>query len=554
MRYPICLPCVCILFFARLVGASDVYLKVDDNVFGQGIMRQRGHECLVITPAHVVEDALKIEATTANRSTWPAEMLELFPGDIAVLRLGGDNAPLCRSASWSSKSSLAALLETEKQGELRTMLADGSIRITAVDIVGYDKFRNINVRPSNREDGLAKGASGSPLYIGGQLAGMLLSVQNDIGHVIRQDALTNALSLFFKETASASPRMQPQPAKPAKDSGNGKNNAAGEVTFAGVIAKSAVNVHSLHLEENSPIRIQFLETGDPEKFTFEIWDSGRKVLLRNPARHFKGTESVTLVFTPPTSDMYSMYIAGTEGEGRYKFKVVSIAADTQLRGEERVLQVGGNTVSGIIAHGARAEYRIALEKNSPIRLSFLATGEPGRFGVELFDSHEKRVLRSPSPPQSYGGTDTFSLPFTPPQTDTYLLRIVGTEGEGKYAFKTSAIAFDAQLRGEGNVLQIDDLPVEGVVAQGAVAEYRIAVEAGNPIRLNFSPTGDRGKYNVEILDGTGKAVYMDPYKRYSGLETITLPFAPSKSDRYVVRIVGLEGECRYALAVTRLKE
>lgn len=553
MRYTTFIPCLGILLFARFVCASDVYLKMDDNVFGQGIMRQRGHECLVITPAHVVEDALKIEATTADRSTYPAETLELFPGDIAVLRLGGDNAPPCRSASWSSKSSLAVLLETEKQGELRTMLADGSIRITEVDIVGYDKFRNINVRPRNREDGLAKGASGSPLYIGGQLAGMLLSVQNDIGHVIRQDALTNTLSLFFKETVSASPKTQPQIAKPAKDSGAGKKNA-GEVEFAGMIAKSAVNVHSLQLEENSPIRIQFLETGDPEKFTFEIWDSGRKVLLRNPARHFKGTESATLVFTPPVSDIYSMYLSGTEGEGRYRFKITSIAADTQLRGEERVLQVGSGPVSGIIAHGARAEYRIALEKNSPIRLSFFATGEPGRYSVELFDSHEKRVLRSPSPPQSYSGTDTFTLPFTPPQTDTYLLRIVGAEGEGKYAFKTSAIAFDAQLRGEGNVLQIDDLPVEGVVAQGAVAEYRIAVEAGNPIRLNFSPTGDRGRYNVEILDGTGKAVYMDPYKRYSGLETITLPFAPSKSDRYVVRIVGLEGECRYALAVTHLKE
>jgi hypothetical protein len=553
MRYSVFFLCVCTLFSASFACASDAYLKIDDNVFGQGIMRQRGRECLVITPAHVVEDAFKIEATTADRSSFAAEMLELFPGDIAVLRLAGDNSPLCRSASWSSKSSLAVLLETEKQGELRTMLADGSIRITDVDIVGYDKFRYINVRPSNKEDALAKGASGSPLYIAGQLAGMLLSVKNDIGNVIRQDALTNTLSLFFKETVPSTTKSQPQVNKAAKENGAGKKSAD-EVEFSGVIAKSAVNVHSLQLQENSPVRIHFLETGDPEKFTFEIWDSGRKVVLRNPARHFKGTESVTLVFTPPASDMYSMYISGTEGEGKYRFKISSIASDAQLRGEERVLQLGGSAVSGIIANGARAEYRISLEKNSPIRLSFFATGEQGKFCVELFDSHEKRVLRSPPQPQSYSGTDTFTLPFTPPQTDTYLLRIGGTEGEGKYTFKTSPIAFDTQLRGEGNVIQLGDPPAEGVVAQGAVAEYRITVEANNPIRLNFSPTGDRGKYNVEILDGTGKAVYMDPYKRYSGLETISLPFAPSKSDRYVVRIIGIEGECRYALAATRLAE
>ena len=74
------------VFFAHSIFAADVYLKIDSNEFGQGVMRQRGQECLVIAPAHVVENALQIEMTTSDRAKYAAEVLEMFPGDISVLR------------------------------------------------------------------------------------------------------------------------------------------------------------------------------------------------------------------------------------------------------------------------------------------------------------------------------------------------------------------------------------------------------------------------------------------------------------------------------------
>jgi flavin-binding protein dodecin len=446
---------------------------------------------------------------------------------------------------------LNALLEMEKQGELRTMLADGSIRITDVDIVSYDKYRNINIRPRNSLDAISKGESGSPLYIAGQFSGMLLSVKNDIGNVIRQDAMANTLSLFFGDTVKVGQLSRTQLNNSIKVTSNSPEKApVNELEFSGVIAKSAVTVHSMKLEENSLVRLNFSATGDSEKFNFEIWDASRKVVYRNPSKHYSGTETFTIPFTPPKNDTYSIYITGIEGEGQYKVKISSIALDAQLRSEANVIQVDGNAVTGIIAQGAVAEYRVNLEKNSPIRLSFSATGDQGKYTVEILDSTGKAVFRNPS--KHYSGTEAFAVPFTPPNNDTYSLHIIGTEGEGKYKVKIGSIALDSQLRGEANVLQAGDDAVEGVIAQGAVAEYQIKVEANNPIRLNLFATGDHGKYNVEILDSTGKAVYLDPYKRYSGTETTNIPFATSKSDMYSLRIIGIEGECRYSLNVTRV--
>ena len=537
------------IFFVPALFAADVYLKMDSNEFGQGIMRQRGQECLVIAPAHVVENALQIEMTTSDRAKYAAEILELLPGDISVLRIVNGDSTVCRHASWSSKTNLNGLLEIEKHGELRTMLADGSLRITDVDIVGYDKYRNINVRPGNRADALSKGESGSPLYIANQFSGILLSVKEDIGNVIRQDALANTLALFFKDSIQTS-RQGAMPFDGAKkaNSPSKENEPAIEMEFTGVIAKSAVAVHQMKLVENSPIRLNFLATGDSEKFNFEIWDSNRTVVLRNPSQHYSGAESFTIPFTPPKSDTYSLYIAGTGGEGKYKVKISSIAIDSQLRSEANVIQVGGKAAAGVIAQGAVAKYRVNLEKNSPVRLNFSATGEQGKYSVEILDSTGKAVYRNPS--RNYSGTEAFTLAFTPPENDTYALHIIGTDGEGKYNVKISAIALDSQLRGETNIVQIGDAPVGGVIAQGAVAEYRIKVDANNPMRLNFFATGDLGKYNVEIVDSTGKSVYLDPYKRYSGTEIANIPFATSKSDMYSLRIIGIEGECRYLFNVT----
>ena len=310
---------------------------------------------------------------------------------------------------------------------------------------------------------------------------MLLFVKNDIGNVIRQDALTNTLSLFFGDTTQvgkqgAIPLDREKIAQPSSQ----EKMSSSEQGFSGVIVQSAAAEHQIKLEGNSPIRLSFSATEGQGRYTVELLDTTRRVLYRGTFKRYNANETVTVPFTAPKTDTYSLHISGIEGELKYSIKTAAITSDAQLRGVGNVIHVGGNAVTGILAQGAVAAYRIKLEANSPIRLVSAATGEQGKYKIEILDSTGKIVYQAPS--KSYSGSETATIPFTALKNDTYTLHLIGTDGEGKYAVKILPIALDAQLRGEANVLQIGGVAVEGVIAQGAVAEYRIKLEANNPNR------------------------------------------------------------------------
>ena len=546
--------CIATLLLALPGMASDAYIKTDGNEIGQGIIRQRGSECLVITPLHVIENAFKIEVTLADKQKLAAEMIEAFPGDIGLLRIADQDSIRCKRILFENDTQLDALLENEKQGELRIMLADGSIRRIPVQIAGYDKFRNIHVTPSESSITFAKGESGSPLYIAGHFSGILLSVKNKVGIILRSDALAQTISLFFNETSkNAAQRISSkQSEEPAVTEPTKKPKGTKEQQFSGGIAKSAVAEHTIRLEGNSPVRLSFLPTGANAFFNIEILDSARRIVFQNRKNAFSTAEAVNIPFTPPMSDVYSIFIAGTQGEGKYAFTVTPITSNAQLRGEANELFIGGNAVHGIIASGAVAEYRVQLEENSPVRLHLPATGNQVRYSVDVLDATGNSVYRDAG--AQHSATDSLALPFTPPKHGEYRLRLKGTEGEGAYSLQLLPIASNSQLRGEANVLAIGGNAVEGIVAQGAVAEYRIPLEAVHPIRFHFTASGDSGQYNLEIVDSSGMAVYVNPSKRYRGTETFAIPFTAPKNDTYSLRMHGLAGECRYSLQVLERRE
>ncbi len=524
--------------FCVTASASDIFLKVDDNEFGQGILRPRGTECLIITPAHVVENGFAIEATTAEQIHAPAEILELFPGDIGVLRLKSDSPISCRRSSWPNHSTLNNLLGTEKEGELHTMLADGSMRKTPVEIVGFDKFRNIYIRPQAGEDALAKGFSGSPLFIGRQCAGMLLSVNNNgVGNVIRQDALANTLALFFEDSGgggtsvAVAKKIEPPPVVPQKP---------GEQQFSGQILTNVTKEHSLRLQENSPIRINLVPSGDRVKYAIELVDSSHRISCSHT---LKGSleQEVTFPCTPQRSDDFTLRVTGTGGEGRYQIQIAPLVADTALRGDNNILQVDGEEQSGTIAKGAVAEYRVKLFANSPVRLVQTPTSEAYGYQIEVVDPQGSVAFRATSTAKP----EQARQPLTVAKTDTYVLRVQGREGVGPYSLALQSIAFDAQLRGQANVLQQGGSAMRGVIAKGAVAEYRFTLAAYTPAAFAFAATGDKGRFTVEIWDEQGTLVFRDPYRRFSGLENAQLPVTVSKAGNYSLRLLGIEGETRY---------
>lgn len=539
---------VTFLLAAQAGIASDAYIKADNNEIGQGLLRRRGGECLVITPLHVVDAAYAIQVTLADKRTLAAEMIESFPGDVSVLRFSSADSIPCRQGSFFTGPQLDALLGAEKQGEVRTMLADGSIRIIPVNIAGYDKFRSIHVVAQDADSRFTKGESGSPLYIAGRFAGILLSVKGNVGTVLRGDALAQTLALFFDERAGGPSTDGPSGGiDPTPDLQKKREKGAGGQEFSGVVAQSAVAQHAVRLEGNSPVRLGVLPSGDPLSFNIEILDSARRIVFRNDTKPISGSETLSVPFTPPVTDTYVIHIIGAKGEGRYGFSLTPITTNAQLRGAANMLDVGGSAVQGIIARGAVAEYRAHLEGNGPVRLSLPATDEEGRYSLDIVDQTGRSVYRDPN--GQYSLAEAVTIPFTPPKSGSYTIRIKGTAGEGAYSLRLVPIASNAQLRGEANVLAVDGAPVEGAIAQGAVAEYRVRLEAVRPVRFHFTASGDQGRYTVEIVDSTGLAVYLNPSRRYSGLETFVIPFSAPKVDTYTLRMHGTEGECRYALSV-----
>ncbi|MDD2463107.1 MAG: hypothetical protein PHI97_03855 [Desulfobulbus sp.] len=522
--------------------ASDVFLKIDDNDFGQGILRPRGTECLIITPAHVVENGFTIDVITAEQTHASAEILELFPGDLSVLRVKSDTPISCRRTSWPSHASLNSLLATEKVGELHTMLADGSIRKSPVEIIGYDKYRNIYVRPTAAEDALAKGASGSPLYLGGQCAGMLLSIDKGVGNVIRQDALANTLALFFEDNSTATASHPLVPQKPTTAPPVVANPEIQQ--FSGTLFTNVAREHNLRLHENSPVQITLEPTGDKVQYALELVDSSHRISCSYSLK--KGLDKeIILPCTPQTTDSFFLRIIGTGGEGSYKLHLTPLVSDATLRSDNNILQIDGDPQAGTIAKGAVAKYRIKLYANSPVRIIQQQTAEGSAYQLELTDSLGNSAYRLPS--SAKPDPARLRIPWTPNKTDTYFLRVRGQEGIGPYSIGVQSIAFDAQLRGQANTLQLNGPSMGGTIATGAVAEYRFPMEAFSPVRFNFTATGDPGRFTVEVWDAKGTLVFRDPHRLFSGQENSSLPVTVSDAGTYTLRLIGVDGETRYNL-------
>jgi hypothetical protein len=187
---------VIVTALSATANAADVFVRADQN--GQGVALAAGDACYVVTPLHVVEDAISITVIAADRYETRATLSDdLGPAtDIALLRVEGDPKRICQGAKWSTVTNLSGRLEEELKGTLKFRLEDGSRRLIPVDISGYDEDRFISIRPVREADQITKGLSGAVLVVKGVSAGVLLRVDSETseGVVLRQDYLYAILS------------------------------------------------------------------------------------------------------------------------------------------------------------------------------------------------------------------------------------------------------------------------------------------------------------------------------------------------------------------------
>jgi hypothetical protein len=160
--------------------AGIVHIAIQQRAgteYGAGYTVGRGQECFVVTPHHVVQfaPADSITVTDTKGSTAKARLLkgsEEF--DAALLQIVGASALDC-PADWSDGANAVAAI-----GGAQFLIArkvDDTGRVMQSRFFAASSSREqVELQPFGPNDELREGDSGSALYAGDQLVGLIVSV------------------------------------------------------------------------------------------------------------------------------------------------------------------------------------------------------------------------------------------------------------------------------------------------------------------------------------------------------------------------------------------
>ena len=405
------------LIIPEYATASDAYVSAE-GVFGQGYFRSRGSECFFITAGHVVEDASEIVLTTASRQQLTADVVTIYPGDVGLLKVNLLQGEKCPKSTWGDGAKLPSLLDLFKEGVIKTKLGDGSTLQTEAKIQSHDAIGYIRVASIDPKVDISQGFSGSPFFIADRAAGMLLSVKDGTGTVLRQDALNNMLALFFNS------EVKEITSEKSDDNARIKVLALENETFTGKIAKDAVKDYLFKAEKNSPIELR-IKAVKNVIYNVQILDENENILFK---KFSLGGYNTTEAYSPSLTGKLILRLIGSSGSGKYHLTINQLTTDSNLSGQANVLSMG-DELAGKIAKGAIANYTFLAEENSPIELRVNAVKNV-IYTVQILDEDENILFKK----FSLGGYDTTEA-YTPSVTGKLILRLIGSSGHGKYSLR-----------------------------------------------------------------------------------------------------------------------
>lgn len=196
----------CVTAPAPLVG-QEMFVQAAET--GQGVSRIRGNDCLVLTAGHVAANGASGRVVTEGGVSAPATFAREYRDDVAILRVSAGSEFPC--GPWRVPDTVDVILNSATSGYLRLRTQAGGLTQIPVSIVARnDRF--LTVAPTTGQ--IRQTMSGSPLYVGGEMVGMLLSVDADAGrgHVFRVDALEDLVRSYLADRARPAPTPLPQPA------------------------------------------------------------------------------------------------------------------------------------------------------------------------------------------------------------------------------------------------------------------------------------------------------------------------------------------------------
>jgi len=193
-----------IMLIQNSFGQSTVYVETSIQ-FGRGILKTRGSETYVITPLHVVQrrdgsdyfGPITIYGERNERAR--ADLLNSYPGDLAVLRFSGEENLVYKN--WKLAENYSSILEIVDKGFIELREPTGEVIKVPVAIIGND-FHNIFIKPIDSQEKFKQGMSGSSLFVvyeGKKVyLGMFQEIEDEKnGLVIRADEMDKLLGGFF---------------------------------------------------------------------------------------------------------------------------------------------------------------------------------------------------------------------------------------------------------------------------------------------------------------------------------------------------------------------
>ena len=508
-----------------LSHASVVRVTTPQSV-GQGFLYPIGEFCLMATPKHVVSGQASLEVLTATRETFQARLINTFDIDMAVAETGIPKWQ-CPINLLQPNSNLSTLLTVYDSGVLKTMIEDGSLKQTKVQIIGVENTEYLEIRPVNGEDKLKQGQSGSMLYVADLPAGILIELLDGNGLVYRSDALATLLTgNNGVQSENAASQVSSTSTSQLAIQTNNLINIGDHISQS--LALQEPVEYKVKLEVNSPIVLQNANTRDAVRYNITITDpnSVSKSLAR-----FESNRKNSVGYTPLQSGVHTIKLTSDRGSGSMNLKISQWALDSELTSQSNVITPGG-VIKHKLAKDATARYKMKLFQNSPIQINNTVAERDVRYNFKIIDSIgiDKFNVR-------FESRRANSVGFTPEQDGVYTIEATADRGYGDILVRVNQWALDSELTSQSNVITPGGV-IKQKLAKGATARYKMKLFQNSPIQINNTVAERDVRYNFKIIDPIG----IDKFNvRFESRRANSVGFTPEQDGVYTLEATADRG-------------
>ncbi|WP_448213510.1 hypothetical protein [Colwellia sp. MEBiC06753] len=529
-----------IIFFSLDVLASDVFIETDME-FGRGMLRQVGNECLVYTPKHVIADTQDIYVSSRFKKDIQASLLTTYPQDLAVLLLPQSEIEVCNESTWKDGGTrVAAILNSAKNAKLSFRKKNGGLTEYDLQIVQKDIHTYFYVKLSDSNKAIKQGMSGSTVYLGGYAIGMLISVADGVGKVLRLDDITNIsqsvvsnyeseLEKIERQSGVASTREKSKPSKTIHAVLNNQHT-----NFKGNIADGDVKKFKILATGNTAYKLTNIPQSGKNTINVDFYSPGESKKLYSSKR-IRVDRNESFGFGTTFAGEHTLYVYGIKGVGSFNLKLEEIATTDELVGEANFLS-SGDHVKGSISKGTEARYTILAKGNTAYKLTNIPQSDKNTINVAFYSPGESKKLYSSKRirvdrNESFGFGTTFAGEHT--------LYVYGIKGVGSFNLKLEEIATTDELVGEANFLSSGD-HVKGSISKGTWAKYKIQSKGNTSYRLTNIKQSGNNTINVAFYSpGESKKLYSSKRIRVDRNESFG--FGTTFAGEHTLYVYGVKG-------------